>query len=216
MTEARLLRILLVDDHPLVREGLLACLTGHGRHEVVGEASDGREALELAARLKPDVVLMDISMPVLNGIQSTALLRKRMPEAKVILLTMHDNREYIVEGMRAGAHGYVLKDAAPQELLQAVEAVTRGERYFSASIPSALVETCLRGEPGPAPALSRRETEVLRLIADGLSNKEAAARLDVSVRTIEKHRERIMRKLDIHSAAGLTKYAILHGLTKVN
>ncbi|GMV80558.1 MAG: DNA-binding response regulator [Planctomycetota bacterium] len=214
MTSTAPIRILLADDHPLVREGLIACLARDEGIRVVGEAASGEAALREAERLRPDVILLDITMPGLNGIQATRKLKELLPKVRILLLTMHNNKEYILEGLRAGADGYALKDAAPRELIEAVRTVHRGERFFSSSVLEILAEAGVSSEEpvGAGGALSARETQVLGQIAEGLSNKEIAAKLGVSVRTIEKHRERIMRKLDIHSTAGLTKYAIAHGL----
>jgi two-component system, NarL family, nitrate/nitrite response regulator NarL len=205
------IKLLIVDDHPLVLEGLRACL-GSGEHiENIVEAMNGEDAIAKARENPPDVVLMDISMPQMSGLAATRKLLATCPTCKVLILTMHENREYIAEAMRAGASGYVLKDTSPRELLSAIDTVHRGEKYFSSGVGRVVEE-----EPAPSgQALSARELQVLKRIADGLSNKEIAGRLSLSVRTIETHRERIMRKLGIHTVAGLTKYAIARGITTV-
>ena len=210
------IRLLLVDDHPVVREGLKLGLAHHEHIEVVGEAADGREAIDKAKLLQPDVILMDISMPVMNGLEATEALKKEAPHSKVLILTMHDDKEYVLRITKAGAHGYVLKDSPPEELLGAVVAVAMGQAFFSPRISQVLLDDYVRSagevsEPTNE-VLSRRETEVLKYIADGLSNKEIAAKLFVSVRTVETHRERITGKLGIKSVAGLTKYAISKGI----
>jgi len=213
------IKVLLVDDHPLVREGIRACLAKHKKVTVVGEAADGLEAISKAAALSPDIVLLDISMPKMNGVEVTKILRKKHPAVKILLLTMHENRTYIVQAARTGANGYVLKDAPPRELLHALEAVHRGETYFSNSATQVIVSDYTKGETASTSsrqALTQRETEVLKLISEGLSNKEIASQIQVSVRTVETHRERVMRKLNIHSAPGLTKYALSIGLTNIS
>lgn len=209
------IRLLLVDDHPLVREGIRSCLSSHSRLEIVAEAVDGREAVAKAREVRPDVVLMDVNLPRLNGVEATRILRREAPSSKVLALTVHNNREYVVRMVRAGARGYVLKDASPQELIQAIEAVNAGEAFFSPDVARFVLNDYvstsgwakLHGED-----LSEREREVLTLIADGHSNKIAAQMLGLSVRTVETHRARIMKKLAIRNAAGLTKFAISQGL----
>ena len=212
-------RILLVDDHPIVLSGLRNSLSSHPQLKIVGEASDGTEAIHKARETNPDVVLMDITLPGLNGIEATRALRKEIPTAKVLALTMHDNREYILEIIRAGAKGYVLKDTSPSELIQAIVAVYKGDSFFSPRISRIVVDELKaspqRKKPALISGLTLREEEVLRLIAEGHRNKEIAKRLSISVRTVETHREQIMRKLDIHNAAGLTKYAIAKGIVKL-
>lgn len=218
-TEAsKKIRILLADDHPMVREGIRSCLDARENFRVVGEASDGQEALEKAKKLQPDVVLMDISMPRLTGLEATKLLHKEVPKAKVLILTMHENEAYVLEIVRSGAKGYILKDTSPAEVVRAVEAVNKGEAYFSSRISQFVLNEFVnkaRSLTKPSRSeISPREREVLALIAEGLSNKEIAAKLFVSVRTVETHREHLMRKLDIHSAAGLTQYALSRGIIK--
>jgi two-component system, NarL family, nitrate/nitrite response regulator NarL len=208
------IRILVADDHPVVRKGLQSCLSRHDRLKLVGEAADGEEALQKAAELMPDVVLMDISMPRRDGLSVTEILRKSQPNLKVLVLSVHNNREYILRIIQAGAHGYVSKDASPDELLDAIESVFNGETFFSPEIAQAALSQLVNngGKKEPFGMLTDREREVLVLIAEGQSNKEIARSLNIGVRTIETHRERIMRRLDIHSVAGLTKFAIMNGL----
>lgn len=203
-------RILLVDDHPIVRRGIASCLARHAHLAVVGEAADGLEALEKARELGPEIVLMDIDMPRMTGLAATEALRRQMPEIKVLILTIHNHPEYVLRIIEAGAKGYVLKDAAPEELVKAIEAVHAGQTFFSPEIARVAIHRLMhqKAPAGAASELTPREREVLVQIAEGLSNKEIAAALNVGVRTIETHRERIMRKLNIHTIAGLTKYAI--------
>lgn len=213
------IRLLLVDDHPIVLDGIKSHLGAQPEFEVVGDASNGMDALRKAKLTLPDVILMDVSMPNMNGLEAMVHLRKQVPNAKVIILTMHDSKEYIAQIVRLGARGYLLKDCSPTELVQAIKAVHGGEVYFSPTVSKVLVEEMVDGrkpleQPVPPP-LTEREREVLSLIAEGLLNKQIADRLGIGVRTIETHRERIMRKLDIHTVAGLTKYAIARGMTSM-
>ena len=208
------IRILIADDHPVVRQGLAACLERHDHLVVVGEARDGFEAVALCRERKPDLVLMDIAMPRMSGLAAAEMLRREMPQIRVLILTMHSNKDYVRRVLQCGAAGYVLKDASPEDLVLAIEAVYRGEPYFSPEIAGLALDQFVRGPSGNVVVerLTCREREVLIQIADGFSNKEIASRLGVGVRTVETHRERIMRKLDIHSVAGLTKYALSRGL----
>lgn len=208
------IRVLVADDHPVVRKGLQSCLSKVERVRLVGEAADGDEALRKALELMPDVVLLDISMPRRNGLAVTQMLRKEAPKVKVLILSVHNNKEYIFRIIQAGAHGYVSKEASPEELLHAIECVYAGETFFSPEIAQAALSQLVTngGKAEPFSQLTSREREVLVLIAEGQSNKEIASRLGIGVRTIETHRERIMRRLDIHSVAGLTKFAIANGL----
>jgi DNA-binding NarL/FixJ family response regulator len=211
------IRVLLVDDHPVVRQGLNSCLSRHESVAIIGEASDGREALRKAKELSPDLVLMDIDMPQMSGLTATDLLRKENPKVKVLILSMHSHSEYVMRILQSGARGYVLKDAATDELLKAIEVVHSGQTFFSTDIARMALNQFVRGNSeGPqASQISNREREVLIAIAEGLSNKEIACRLGVGVRTVETHRERIMRKLNIHSIAGLTRFAIQKGLIAI-
>jgi DNA-binding NarL/FixJ family response regulator len=210
------MKILLVDDHKMMRDGLRALLEKEDL-EVVGEAASGREALAQARRLRPQVVVMDISMPDLNGIDATAKLLAELPGLKVIALSMNSDRRYVLAMFKAGAVGYLLKNAASEELIAAVRAVAEDLTYVSPSIASLVVDDALDGTRtahGPAQrTLSPREREVLQLLAEGKSSKDIAARLDVAVPTVETHRRQIMDKLGLRTIAELTKYAIREGLT---
>ena len=212
------IKILLVDDHPVVRKGIGACLSRHEHLQIVGEAADGQEAVKKARELAPDVVLMDIDMPHMNGLAVTELLRKELPRIKVLILSMHSNTEYVLSIIQSGARGYILKEAATDELVRAINTVNAGEAFFSPEVARVALNQFVRGSGTSAPGatLTTREREVLVQIAEGLSNKEIANHLGVGVRTVETHRERIMRKLDIHSVAGLTKYAISKGLVTLD
>ncbi len=214
------IRLLLVDDHPIVLDGIKSHLCAQPEFEVVGDAANGQEALRKAKLTLPDVVLMDISMPHMNGLEAIGHLRKQVPNAKILILTMHESKEYIAQVVRSGARGYLLKDSAPAELVGAIKAVHAGEVYFSPSVSKVLVQEMTNNASGtldgpPQQPLTDREREVLSLIAEGLLNKQIADKLGIGVRTIETHRERIMRKLDIHTVAGLTKYAISRGMTSM-
>ena len=220
MNPTQRIRILLVDDHPVVREGLRSCLANHPELEIVGEAADGRDAVAKAQALAPHVVLMDITMPQMDGMEATAEIHRCAPAAKVLALTAHTSSEYIQRIVKAGASGYVLKDASPRELVQAIVGLQNGEPFFSPEILGGLLKSFVgrsrtSASCGDVP-LSPRETQVLIYIAEGRSNKEIAGFFKVSVRTVETHRERLMAKLNIHTIAGLTKYAIAHGLVSVD
>jgi two-component system nitrate/nitrite response regulator NarL len=211
------IKVMLVDDHPVVRKGVGSCLARHEHLQIVAEASDGREAVTKARQLLPNVILMDIDMPHMNGLAVTELLRKELPDIKVLILSMHSNTDYVMRIIQSGARGYVLKEASTDELVRAVDAVHAGEAFFSPEVAHAALNQFVRGvsNQGNETSLTAREREVLVQIAEGLSNKEIASRLGVGVRTVETHRERIMRKLDIHSVAGLTKFAIARGLVSL-
>jgi len=208
------IKVLLVDDHPVVRRGISSCLARQERLVIVGEAADGLEAVRKAKELSPDIILMDIDMPQMNGLAVTEILRREMPNIKVLILSMHSNTDYVLRIIQSGARGYVLKEAPTDELVKAIETVESGQAFFSPDVARVALNQFVRG-PGDGPStsqLTNREREVLIQIAEGLSNKEIASHLGVGVRTVETHRERIMRKLDIHSVAGLTKFAISKGL----
>jgi len=207
-------RILLADDHLVVREGLRSLLEAAG-FKVVGEARDGREALKLARMLEPEVTVMDIGMPGLNGVDACRELLREVPEMRIIVLTVHGEDAYVIEALRSGARGYVLKTQAGSDLVRAIGEVTQGRIYLSTSVSSAIVQAFLSGSTRPADPLTPREREVLQLVAEGRSTKEVAGILGVSVKTAETHRTRLMTKLDIHHTAGLVHYAIRRGLIRV-
>lgn len=196
-----------------MRKGIAAFLAQEPGLQVLDEAKDGKEALSKTRELTPDVVLMDIDMPQLNGLDATEILRKELPGVKVLVLSGHKGSQYVMRILQSGARGYIQKDASAQELLQAVMAVARGDTYFGPEVARLALNQLVRsGNGSEGPSLTAREREILVMIAEGLYNKEIAARLNISTRTVETHRERIMRKLDIHSTAGLTKYAVANGL----
>ncbi|HEX8285230.1 MAG TPA: response regulator transcription factor [Pyrinomonadaceae bacterium] len=209
------IRVLLAEDHRTVREGVKFILSAQPDIEVVGEAGDGRAALRLAKELAPDVVLMDVSMPEMNGLKATEKLRAASPGVRVIALTRHTDRGYMQQLLQAGASGYVLKQSDPTVLLQAVRAVAAGGDYLDPAITGKALEGYFGRRAGGASVaevnLSDRESEVLRLIALGYSNKEIAARLSLSVKTVEAHKANAMRKLDMHSRIDIVRYAILQG-----
>jgi two-component system response regulator NreC len=210
------LRILLADDHETVREGLRMILNAQPDMQVVGMAGDGREAIAQCEKITPDVVIMDISMPGLNGLAATLQLTERCPAAKVLTLTRHADNSYLQQLMRAGAAGYVLKQSRPAELLHAIRAVAGGGKYLDASMTGPVIGSMSKSSapvPGPVPTtpLSPRETEVLRLIAWGNTNKEIAARLDLSVKTVEAHKANGMRKLSMRGRIDIVRYALLQG-----
>lgn len=211
MTKPSRIRVLLVDDNMLVLDGLQARLEMEANIDVIGTAANGLEALEKAQALTPDLVLMDVSMPVLNGLEATKRFRAEHPHIKILMLSMHYDKEYILSLIQSGANGYVLKDVSSEELVQAINTVYQGGTYFS-SKASDLLFGHLSAEPQDDESLTPRESAVLAEVASGLSSKEIAQRLNISVRTVETHRQNIKRKLDIHSSAGLVKYAIEHNL----
>jgi DNA-binding NarL/FixJ family response regulator len=209
-------KVLLVDDHAILREGLRMVLDAQPLIRVVGEASDGRDALDLIEKLSPNVVVMDIAMPNLNGLEATRQIKKRWPETRVVILTMHENQQYLTQIVRAGATGAVLKRSAGTELITAVTAAAHGESFFSPSIASMLVDdyrTRLDADDTDNPdVLTSREREVLQLIAEGRTNQEIADTLFLSIKTVQTHRAHILQKLDIHDSTGLVKYAIRTGM----
>lgn len=209
-------KVMLVDDHVVVRQGLKALFADEPDIEVVGEADNGREALERLPELKPDVVLMDISMPGLNGIEATRQLRQRHPEVKVVVLSMHANEEYVFQVLQAGASGYVLKQSDSMEVVAAIRAAVAGGSFLSPPISRTVIDDYVRradarGRSEELDLLTSREREVLQLLAEGLSNKEIARELNISVKTVETHRSNMMNKLQVSSKTELVKYAIRKG-----
>lgn len=206
--------ILVADDHQIVRQGLKRLLSKRGDFNIVAEASDGEQAVEMANRQRPDVVLMDISMPRLSGIDATRRIAAD-GNTKVLALSMHDTQSYVEEALRAGASGYVHKNASAEDLFTAIDAIRGGESYLSPTVTQQVVDAIARPGDRPASAVSaltQREREVLKLIADGLSSKEIAGQLGVSLKTIESHRANLMDKLDIHKVSGLVRFAVRAGL----
>ncbi len=204
-------RVLLADDHALIRQGLKTLLETRG-FQVVGEASDGQETLRAIEKTRPDVAIVDISMPVLNGIDAARELKKSSPRTKVIVLTQHDEDQYVTEALRAGVKGYVLKSQAAHDLIHAIEEVCRGSVYLSPNISRAVVDAYLSRTYVATDPLSGRERQVLQLVGEGKSTKDISLHLGISVKTAESHRARLMKKLDIHETASLVRYAIRRGL----
>jgi DNA-binding NarL/FixJ family response regulator len=214
------IKVLLVDDHPFVLEGVKSYLLKQPGFKLVGEACNGQEAVEKTLALAPDVVVMDITMPSVNGLEATRRLRELSPKTKVLILTVHEKREFVSEIIQSGARGYVRKNTSPAELVRAIECIHRGEAFFAPEVAQAFFDNYVltegRMEKSGAQRLSEREREVLILIAEGLANKEIADRLNVSVRTAEKHRQSVMDKLGVHKATELVKFAITHGLVNLD
>ncbi len=218
MKAVKRISVLISEDHMIVREGLRKILEMESDIEVIGEATNGREAVEMARKLHPDVIVMDIAMPLLNGLEATRQICQAVPDACVIILSAHSDDAYVEKAMELGAKGYLVKQTSAQFLADAIRAVGKGETYFSVSIAkrrdhknekSVNRKGKIRGK---GKHLTSREAEVLQLVAEGKSNKEVAAELGISVKTVEKHRDHLMRKLDIHDTAGLTRYAIESGV----
>lgn len=207
-------RLLLADDHPVVRRGIALCLADNASIEIVGEAADTEETLRKARQLRPDVILMDVDMPGPSGFVAAETLRKELPQTKVLILTMSKNKAFVPRILQSGARGYVPKDAPTEELVRAIEAVQGGDTFFSQEMAQVALEQMLNrsGDTSSSIPLTSREQEVLIGIARGLSNKEIASQLNIGTRTVETHRERLMRKLSINSVGGLTKYALAIGL----
>lgn len=213
--------ILIADDHALIRTGIATLLQSNPEFVVVGEATDGSEAVEMVGRIHPDVALIDLAMPKMNGIEATRQIRERYPETKVLVLTMHENDEYIYQILKSGAGGYVLKDSSREELCNAIRAVAKGEKFFSSRVSEIMVESFVkRRESLPDEhssaeiPLTKREKEILSLVAEGLTNQQIADKLFISPRTVDTHRTNIMQKLDLHDVASLVRYAIKHGLVR--
>ena len=213
------LRILLADDHTLVRQGLRKVLEERPEWEVVAEAGDGREAVRLAEQFKPDVCVLDVAMPLLNGVEATRQIARRVPNTRILVLSMYSDEAYVAQILQAGATGYILKDSADVDLIQAVSEVARGKSFFSPPIARVMLDDYVRqlAEKGISDrfdSLSDREREVFQLIAEGKVNKEIAALLSISPSTVETHRARIMEKLDLHSAAEIVLYAVRRGVIR--
>ena len=206
------IRLVLADDHVLVRQGLRKLLEGAG-FVVAGEAADGREAVRLVRSQNPDVAVIDIGMPQFNGLNAALELTRSQPQVRLIVLTQHDESQYVAEALRCGVKGYVLKNQAARDLVRAIEGVSRGEVYLSPGVASAVAEAYVSRDQ-TVNGLSVRERQVLQLIAEGSSTRDIAAQLGISAKTVESHRSKLMRKLDIHDTAGLVRYAIRRGVTQ--
>ena len=220
MNSSKRISVLLAEDHTVVREGLRKLLEAERDIEVVGEAASGRQAVEMAKRLRPAVVVMDIAMPLLNGLEATRQIREAIPEAKVLILSAHSDDAYVSRAMALGAAGYLIKQTSGQFLSEAVRGIAEGNSFFSPTVANRLRQQGQRSldrkgvARRQAPRLSSREVEVLQLIAEGQANKQIAAELGISIKTVEKHRSALMRKLDIHDTAGLTRYAVAEGMVE--
>ncbi len=210
--------VLLADDHTVVRQGLKALLATEDDIEIVGEAETGRQAVSMSKKLLPDVVVMDIAMPSLNGLEATRQIVKMVPSARVLVLSSYNDDEYVQQLTEAGADGYLLKHAAANDLLKAIREIHKGNAFFSPTIAKRLSDQCREAFVSGQPVrrrpdyLTSRETEVLQLIAEGQANKQIAAELSISIKTVEKHRQQVMNKLNIHDVAGLTRYAMSKGM----
>lgn len=213
------IRLLIADDHPIVRAGVRACLANDSRVEILGDAVDGREALAMAKQLVPDVVLMDIYMPRMNGLVASKLLSQQMPETRVLMHCLHEDPAHVLQIIRSGARGYVLKNSPLDKLADVIETVYRGGTHFQSATARAAMEEHTRHQQRRGNQvtsdLSERETEVLSKIAEGKTNREIATELGISVRTVETHRERMMHKLQIHNVPGLIKFAIMQGVAVI-
>jgi DNA-binding NarL/FixJ family response regulator len=211
------LRILLADDHTVVRQGLRKVLEERPEWEVIAEAGDGREAVREAERLTPDVAILDVAMPLLNGIEATRQIAKRVPTTRILVLSMHADEAYVRQILEAGALGYLLKDSADVDLIQAVSAVSQGKSFFSPAVARVMLDGYVRGDKSAIDryeSLSLREREIFQLVAEAKTNKEIAALLSVSPSTVETHRAHIMEKLDLHSAAEIVLYAVRRGVIR--
>lgn len=215
------IKILVADDHNLVRQGIVALLNVESDMQVIGEASDGIEAVRLAKKFNPDIVIMDLSMPNLNGLEATHQIKRDASDVKVLILTQHENEEYVMQIIKAGASGYVLKTSVSDDLIKAIKEIQKGEKFFSPSISRMILDDYIKRTQGlqtenKAPELTHREKEVLQLIAEGRTNQEVARKLFISVRTVEFHRANIMHKLQLNDLASLIKYTIQKGIVQIN
>jgi len=216
------INVVIAEDHTIVRKGLCALLQGEPDIEVVGEAENGREAIKIVEKLLPDVVVMDIAMPGLYGLETTRQLKKKFPKLKILILTMHDNEEYIFETLRAGAAGYLIKRSAPNELISAIQSVFRGESFLSPAVSKKVIEGFVQSgasalkEDADYGGLTTREREILQLIAEGNALREISSLLHISIKTVESHKAHIMEKLNLRSIAELTQYAIRKGLISLD
>lgn len=215
------LRILLADDHDVVRHGLRALLEAHEGWQVCAEALNGRDAVNLAGQLLPDIAILDVSMPSLNGLDATRIIRKSSPKTEILIFTMHESEQLIREVLTAGAKGYLLKSDAARSVVAAVEALASHQPYFNWKVSETILDGFLRSfsaaptESTPGDPLTLREREIVQLLAEGLSNKEVATRLDISIKTVETHRSTVMRKLDAHSVVDLVRYALRNNLASI-
>ncbi len=223
MSQERDIRLLIADDHTIVRQGLRKLLEDEPGMEVIGEAVDGRDAVTKATDMMPDIVLMDLSMPGLHGLEAARQITKRLPKTRVLILSMHKNEAYVLQALQAGASGYILKDSASEEVTGAIRAVSRGDSYLSPAISRLVIEDYLRlsipGQGGTKSlydTLTVREREIFQLLAEGLKNQEIAERLHVSVKTVETHRAHIMEKLNLNNIAELVKYSIEIGIVQLD
>jgi DNA-binding NarL/FixJ family response regulator len=216
------IRVVLADDHTVVRQGLRALLVAEGDIEIVGEAENGRQAVQMVKKLLPDVVVMDIAMPVLNGLEATRQITRALPLTKVLILSSYSDDEYVQQLTETGVAGYLVKQTAANDLLKAIREAQKGNVFFSPSIAKRLHDQCREAFASGAPAkkrtdhLTTREAEVLQLIAEGCANKQIAGELRISIKTVEKHRQQVMNKLGIHDVAGLTRHAIAKGIIESN
>jgi DNA-binding NarL/FixJ family response regulator len=213
------IRVVLADDHTIVRKGLRALLEEETDITVVGEAEDGREAVEKVLELSPEVVVMDIGMPSLNGLEAVKAIKKRLPTTRILILSMHENEEYIAEALKSGVSGYLIKKSAPRDLIAAIRLAHQGESFLSPAISTKVINRFFQRTTGPTDptpkaetTLTAREREVIQLIAEGRVNKEIAAELGISLKTVKNHRSNLMEKLDLHNTAEITQYAIRTGL----
>jgi|ERR1041385_1945727 DNA-binding NarL/FixJ family response regulator len=215
------IKIILADDHSILRSGLKQLLGSVPGFSVVGEANNGKDALTLVGKYLPNVAILDISMPEMSGIEAARLIKEKNPETKILILTVYDNQDYIVQVMQAGADGYILKNSKPEDIIDAVRNVAAGQEYLGQGVSKVIVENFIKrskevaGVHQQQPHLTRRESEILKYIAQGLTSKEISNKLFLSVRTIQSHRMNIMQKLNIHETAGLVRYAIKNGLVRV-